>query len=125
MTRTTKPISAIATLATLLIAGCATQSVPSERLNQVAVVTSGGTNLWTLGRMPTISVVEVDGATPANAYGPIELAPGPHKLKMKCGGNITESQVTVAAGDVYEFSVVMGGPGGCEGSLYRVRSANK
>jgi hypothetical protein len=125
MTRTTKSISAIATLATLLIAGCATQSVPSERLNQVAVVTSGGTNLWTLGRMPTISVVEVDGATPANAYGPIELAPGPHKLKMKCGGNITESQVTVAAGDVYEFSVVMGGPGGCEGSLYKVRSANK
>jgi hypothetical protein len=125
MTRITKSISAIATLATLLLAGCATQSVPSERLNQVAVVTSGGTNLWTLGRMPTISVVEVDGAAPANAYGPIELAPGPHKLKMKCGGNITETQVTVAAGEVYEFSVVMGGPGGCQGSLYRVRSANQ
>lgn len=123
MRKATKSLSAIAALAILLLAGCATQSVPSERLNHVAVVTSGGTNLWTLGRMPTISVVEVDGTPPANAYGPIELVPGPHKLKMKCGSNITETQVTVAAGEVYEFSVVMGGPGGCQGSLYRVQAA--
>src|SRR3569832_415798 len=123
MRKATKSLSAIATLAILLLAGCATQSVPSERLNHVAVVTSGGTNLWTLGRMPTISVVEVDGTTPANAYGPIELVTGPHKLKMKCGCNITETQDTVAACEVYEFSVVMGCPGGCQVSLYRVQAA--
>src|SRR3569832_551229 len=123
MRKATKSLSAIATLAILLLAGCATQSVPSERLNLVAVVTSGGTYLWNLGRMPTISVVEVDGTPPANAYGSIELVTGSHKLKMKYGGNITETQLTVAAGEVYEFSVVMCGPGGCQGSLYRVQAA--
>src|SRR3569832_1737174 len=111
MRKATKSLSAIATLAILLLAGCATQSVTSERLNHVAVVTSGGTNLWPLGRLPTISVVEVDGTPPAKAYGPKELVQGPHKLKMKCGGNITETQVTVAAGEDKKNTKNKGGPG--------------
>jgi hypothetical protein len=113
--------------AVVLIGGCATQSVPKERLNKVAVITSGSTNVWTfLSTAPSISVVEVDGVRTENSYGPIELEPGPHKIKMKCGIHANELEITVAAGDVYEFAIAMGGRiAGCEGSLVKVKSAKK
>lgn len=112
--------------AVVLNGGCATESVPRERLEEVAVVTSGSTNAWTFLKFtPTISVVEVDGVHTDKAYGPIELAPGPHTIKMKCGENITERNVTVTAGEVYEFALAVGGGiPGCQGSLVRVRSGN-
>lgn len=122
----TRPL-VVAVCAVVLIGGCATQSVSRERLDKVAVITSGSTNVWTfLTVSPSISVSEVDGVRTENSYGPIELEPGPHKIKMKCGNNVTEREITVAAGDVYEFALVMGGGiAGCEGSLVKVKSAKK
>jgi hypothetical protein len=106
----------------VLCAACATQSVPKERLDSVAIITSGSTNLFLATKFgPVISVAEVDGVPPEKRFGPIELAPGPHKIKMKCDRNETEREWTVSAGEVYEFSIVMLG-GACEGDLVKVRS---
>jgi hypothetical protein len=88
------------------------------------VITSGSTNFFlTTNFMPTISVVEVDGTVPGNAYGPIELEPGPHLVKLKCADNISEQRIQAAAGEVYEFVFVAGRrPSECRGSLGRMRS---
>ena len=76
--------------------------------------------------MPTISVVEVDGVPPANSYGPIELSPGPHVIKLKCSDNVSEQKIDAAAGEIYEFAVVSGGrPSACRGSLIRTKAAKK
>jgi hypothetical protein len=113
--------------AVLINSGCATESVPKERLEKVAVVTSGSTNAWTfLSTTPSVSVVEVDGAQTDKPYGPIELQPGTHKIKMKCGNNINDRELSVVAGDVYEFAVGMGGGApGCQGVLIKVKSTSK
>jgi hypothetical protein len=111
----------------LLCASCATQSVPPERSDKVAVITSGSTNFFLATNfMPTISVVEVDGVAPTNSYGPIELSPGPHIVKLKCSDNISEQKLDAMAGEIYEFAVVSGRrPSECRGSLTRTKSGKK
>jgi hypothetical protein len=89
----------------------------------VAIITAGDTNFFLATTFrPTVSVVEVDGAPPKNAYGPIELEPGPHTVKLKCGDLISEQNITAAAGEVYQFGIGMGRTlSGCRGVLGRFR----
>lgn len=120
----------IATAIALLLPGCATQLIPKEELTHAAFITSSSTNLWSMGSLPNVSVVAVDGVAVQKHYGPIELTPGPHQVEMKCGKNTNTLEIDAAAGDVYEFSVVINttarspaSTGGCQGSLYKARSA--
>jgi hypothetical protein len=117
----------VITLWVLLCAACATQSVPPERADKVAVITSGSTNFFLATNfMPSISVVEVDGGSPSNTYGPIELSPGPHVVKLKCSDNVSELKIDAVAGEVYEFAVVSGGrPSQCRGTLVRTKPGRK
>lgn len=117
----------IATIAVTLIAGCAMQPVRTDRLDQAAIITSGSTNLKAVARFrPMVSVVQIDGKPVDKPYGPIELAPGPHSVTMKCGDSTKTSPVTVAAGEVYEFEFAAAPGGkGCVGSLSRVSSADR
>lgn len=114
---------------TLLVAatlsGCATGPVPPRTPSKVALITAGhfrgGTSF---GR--DISVLEVDGKPTDRPYGPIELVPGAHSVTMKCGDTVKARPLTVAAGEVYQFSIVtVPGVKGCSGSLTRVRPARK
>lgn len=113
-------------IAVALLAGCATRPVPTDRLKNVAIITSGNTNLFALTKFdPVISVVDVDGRAVDKRYGPIELEPGTHSVTMKCGDETKTIKVTVAAGEVYQFAhVTTPGVKGCSGSLSRVRSAS-
>lgn len=117
----------IATFAVTLIAGCAMQPVRTDRLDKAAIITSGSTNLKAVARFrPMVSVVQIDGKPVDKPYGPIELAPGPHSVTMKCGDSTKTSPVTVAAGEVYEFEFAAAPGGkGCVGSLSRVSSADR
>ncbi|MEK7230630.1 MAG: nuclear transport factor 2 family protein [Pseudomonadota bacterium] len=117
----------VAMIAVTLVAGCAMQPVRTDRLDRVAIITSGSTNIGAVARFrPVVSVVEIDGKPVAKPYGPIELAPGPHSVTMKCGDSTKTSSVTVAAGEVYEFAfATTPAVKGCVGSLSRVRSADR
>ncbi len=119
-------IASIAVAVTLL-GGCAMQPVRTDRLDKVAIITSGNTNAKAVARFrPIVSVVEIDGKPVDKPYGPIELAPGPHSVTMKCGDSTKTGSMTVAAGEVYEFTfATTPGVPGCVGSLSRVRSAGR
>jgi len=101
--------SALCALALLAVTACATHPIPTARLSTSAFITAGDTNFWlTFGAGgKSVSVVEVDGAAPEHSQGPIELSPGTHKIKLKCNDLISEQEITVAAGDVYQFSVLV------------------
>ena len=111
-------------IAAALVAGCATRPVPTDRLKNVAIITSGNTNLFSLTKFgPVISVVDVDGKPVDKRYGPIELEPGTHSVTMKCGDETKAIKLTVAAGEVYQFAhVTTPGVKGCSGALSRVTS---
>jgi hypothetical protein len=107
----------------LTVCSCATQSISKDRLTQSAFITSGDTNIWTaVSFSGVVSVVDVDGVVPEHSQGPIELTPGPHKVSLKYQGRVVVREINAAAGDVYEFAVMMGGssPGG---DLVKVKSA--
>jgi hypothetical protein len=119
--------SGLCALALLLaISSCATHPIPAARLSTSGFITEGDTNFWLTfgagGR--TVSAVEVDGVAPEHAQGPIELPPGIHKVKLKCGDIITEQEITVAAGDVYQFAAFVDPHDHhVEGRLQKIRSA--
>lgn len=116
--------SGIAVGMVLMLAGCAS-TVPEERLKNSAVIIEGSTNAWLAVKFgPTISVVEIDGKPVENGYGPFDLEPGSHVVKMKCGKTTNDVSINVVAGEVYEFGY---GPRaqGCEGGLLRTRRARK
>ena len=98
-------MSAACAVAALLVSACASQPIPQARLSKAAFITAGDTNMWLIATGKSVSVAEVDGVVPDKPKGPIELAPGPHKVKLKCNDNISEQDITVAAGEVYQFSV--------------------
>ena len=99
--------------------------VRTSRLDKVAIITSGDTNVMALTRFgPLISLVEIDGKPVESRYGPVELDPGTHSVTLKCGDSTKVNTVNVAAGEVYQFSMVTTpGVKGCVGSLSRVRAA--
>ena len=112
-------------IAVTLIAGCALGPVRTDRLDKVAIITSGNTNVMALTRFgPVISLVEIDGKPVESRYGPVELEPGAHTVTMKCGDATKTNTVKVVAGEVYQFAMVTTpGVKGCVGSLSRVRTA--
>ena len=119
-------ISAVgAVAALLLITACSTHPIPTARLSKSAFITAGDTNVWLAATGKSVSVVDVDGTAPQYPQGPIELSPGPHKIKLKCNDNISEQDLTVAAGEVYQFSVyVVPDDHHVEGRLQRIKPAN-
>jgi len=119
------PRIAVAIFATAVLSSCATGPFPARPRSDVALITAGyfrgGTSF---GR--EISVIDVDGKPTDKPHGPIALAPGTHTVTMKCGDTINTQTVTVAAGEVYQFSIVTTpGVRGCSALLTRVRSTNK
>jgi len=113
---------ALVTVSTL--ASCAAHPIPQARLSKSAFITAGDTNIWLAASGKSVSVVEVDGAVPQNPNGPIELAPGIHKVKLKCNDNISEQEITAAAGDVYQFAAFVDpNDHHVEGRLQKIRTA--
>lgn len=117
---------ALTAMAVTLMAGCAAAPGPGHELKNVALIMSGDVVSYATADVGTrISVVDVDGKPVKAPYGPIELEPGTHTVTLKCDGALKTSTVTVAAGEVYQFSkLTTPGVKGCVGSLSRVRSVN-
>lgn len=109
----------------LALGGCAAKPIPQARLSKSAFITAGDTNIWLIAGGKSVSVVDVDGTAPENSKGPIELAPGPHKVKLKCNDVISEQEITAAAGDVFQFSVYVDpNDHHFEARLQRIRSTH-
>ena len=119
--------TALIIAAGMILFGCAAPPAPNDRLRSVALVTSGDTVSFAFaGSVPAIVVVEIDGSPTDKPYGPIELKPGPHSVTMKCGDSLRSSNLTVRAGEIYQFNkIVSPGVKGCVASLSRMRSANR
>jgi hypothetical protein len=119
-------MSAVGAFAVLLmLTACAGHPIPQARLSKAAFITAGDTNIWLIATGKSVSVAEVDGVVPEHPQGPIELAPGPHKVKLKCNDNISEQDITVAAGEVYQFSVYVDPDDHhVEGRLQRIKPAS-
>jgi hypothetical protein len=116
--------AACAVAALLVMTSCATKPIPQARLSKSAFITAGDTNLWLAATGKAVTVVDVDGATPEHNQGPIELSPGTHKVRLKCADNVSEQEVTVAAGEVYQFSVLVDPRDHhVEGRLQRIKPA--
>ena len=114
-------------LAIACLAGCAAPPAPNQRMRDVAIITSGNTMSYSFaGSIPEIVIVEIDGSPTDRPYGPIELKPGPHSVILKCGATPHTSNVTVRAGEIYQFKkVVAPGVKGCVASLSRLRAARR
>jgi hypothetical protein len=115
---------ATATLALLWLAGCAAPTAGKPR--SVALIMSGDFMSYsTQGVGNRVSVVDIDGKPVTEPYGPVELAPGRHTINIACDGANTSHTLTVAAGEVYQFTArTRPGAKGCTGALARVRSTN-
>ena len=115
---------AIAALALLWLAGCA--APPAGKPRSVALIMSGDfMSYGAQGVGNRVSVVDVDGKPVAEPYGPVELAPGRHTVNIACNGAHAPHTLTVAAGEVYQFTArARPGAKGCTGALARVRSTN-
>lgn len=111
----------------MLAAGCAAPPAPGERLKGVALIASGDTVSFSFaGSVPDIVVVDVDGSPTDKPYGPIELTPGPHTVTLKCGDTRRPTNLTVKAGEIYQFNRVQAAGGkGCIANLSRMRSASR
>ena len=115
----------VAAGAVLALAGCAVPPQVQRPAGKVAYVTSGDTYFYGATRFgQDVSVIEVDGKPVAPPADPIELQPGTHSLRMKCGENVSTHTLNVRAGDIYQY-LVRPAPGGkgCAAALSRVRSS--
>jgi hypothetical protein len=117
--------SVVCAFAVLTVSSCSTHPIPQARLSKAAFITAGDTNVWLTATGKSVSVLEVDGVAPEHSQGPIELAPGSHKVKLKCNDVVSEQEITVAAGEVYQFSVYVGPEDHrVEGRLQRIKPAS-
>ena len=92
--------------AVLALAGCAAPPQGQRPAGKVAYVTSGDTYFYGATRFgQDVSVTEVDGKPVAPPADPIELQPGTHSLRMKCGENISTHTLNVRAGEIYQYLV--------------------
>lgn len=112
-------------VAAALMAGCATPPQGNRPVSKVAYVTSGGTYFYGATSFgPEISVVEIDAKAVAAPADPLELQPGTHTLKMKCGENVSMYSLTARAGEVYQYVMRAATDGkGCRAALARVRTS--
>ena len=124
--KTTRFCVATTMLATLLLAGCAAPPAGNRNPRSVALILSGDVVSYSSpGFGARVSVVDVDGKTVKEPYGPVELAPGRHTVNIACDGANTPHTLTVAAGEIYQFTArTKPGAKGCTGALARVRSTN-
>jgi hypothetical protein len=119
-------VPAAVVVAALFMAGCAAPPNVNRTPRTVALIMSG--DVVTYGSQGTgtrVSVVDVDGKPVKEPYGPVELTPGRHAVNLSCDGTNSPQQLTVKAGEVYQFAT-RANPGakGCTGALVRVRSLN-
>ena len=119
------PHIAIVMVAAAALNGCAIGPFPHREPSKVALITAGHFYAST-SFGPEISVVDVDGKPTDLPHGPIALEPGAHSVTMKCGDTVKTRSLKVAAGEVYQFSIVTTpGVRGCSGSLARIRPRNR
>jgi hypothetical protein len=113
------------TLAMTVFAGCATPPQGGRPVSKVAYITSGDTYFYGATRYgQEMSVFELDGKPVGMPADPLELQPGQHAVKMKCGENISSYLVNMRAGEVYQYSMrSQPGGKGCTAALARVRSS--
>src|SRR4051812_21738438 len=113
-----------AALAALWLAACA--APPAGKPRTMAIIMSG--DFWSYsaqGIGSRVSVIDVDGQPVKEPRGPVELTPGRHAVNLACDGVASPHTVSVAAGEVYQFSArTRPGVKGCTGTLTRVRTAN-
>ena len=109
--------------AAVMLTGCASPQQGSRPVSKVAYITSGDTYFYGATRRQEISVIELDGKATAGPADPIELQPGSHMLRMKCGENISAYSFNVRAGEIYQYVMRALPDGkGCKAALARVRS---
>jgi len=110
--------------AAALLAGCASPPQGQRPVGKVAFVTSGDTYFYGATRFGLdVAVTELVGKPVTLPADPIELQPGVHTLRMKCGENVSTHTLNVRAGEIYQY-LVRPAPGGkgCAAALARVRS---
>ncbi len=112
--------------AALMLAGCASPPQGGRPVSKVALVTSGDTYFYGATRFgQDIAVVELDGKAVAAHSDPLELQPGTHTMKMKCGENISTHSFSVQAGEIYQYMMrAMPAGKGCAAALARVRRSS-
>ena len=113
----------VAATAVLMLAGCASPPQGSRPASKVALITSGDTYFYGATRFgQNITIVELDGKAVAANADPLELQPGTHTLKMKCGENVSAYSFVVRAGEIYQYAMRSMPDGkGCRAALARVR----
>lgn len=116
---------ACAALAAMVLAACASPHSGNRSPRATALILSGDVvSYGSPGFGPRVSIAEVDGKPVAEPYGPLELAPGRHTVKLACDGSTNPHTLTMAAGEVYQFLVRTAGAKGCIATLARVRTTN-
>ena len=115
----------LALLMTAMVAGCAAPPQANRPVSKVAYITSGDTYFYGATRHgQDLAVIEIDGKAVAAHADPLELQPGRHSIKMKCGENISTHVLSVRAGDIYQYAMrSTTGVRGCAASLARVRNS--
>ncbi|WP_444906212.1 hypothetical protein ACJJIR_16835 [Microbulbifer sp. SSSA008] len=102
------------------LAGCAA-SIPKEDLEKSAFIRAGSTNIWSItSGGSTVSLTAIDGLPVNTKNGPVAVSPGKHTITMSCAGNENDFELTVKAGEIYEYTYGVGGPKGCFGGLIKV-----
>ncbi len=116
----------VAMTAVLIVAGCASPPQGSRPASKVALITSGDTYFYGATRFgQNITIVELDGKAVAANADPLELQPGAHTMKMKCGENISTHSFSVRAGEIYQYMMrAMPAGKGCAAALSRVRASS-
>src|SRR4051812_27402298 len=115
----------LALLAAALIAACAAPTVNRSQRSFALIVSGDVVSLSSAAYGSRVGLVEVDGAPAKEMYGPVQLAPGRHTVKLSCGGTSNAQTLTMAAGEIYQFSArTTPGVKGCSGALSRVRTSN-
>ena len=122
---TTHARAGLALLVAALLAACTAPTVNRSQRNFALIVSGDVVSLSSASYGSRVGLLEVDGAAAKEMYGPVELAPGRHTVKLSCGGSSNSHTLTMAAGEIYQF-VARTTPGvkGCSGALARVRTSN-
>jgi hypothetical protein len=113
-------------LALSILGSACTTTVPAEHLKNVAVISSGDTNVRLMSQFKSrVSVLLVDGVAPEHPHGPIELTLGAHEIRLRCGATVAYQKIIAEPGDVYEFGATVDvDSGNCQPELRLTQPAN-
>jgi len=115
----------IALAAVVILAGCASPTQGNRPSGKVAYITSGETYFYGATRYgQSMAVLEIDGKPVTTPADPLELQPGRHVLKMRCGDSVSNHTLDARAGDIFQYAMRPASGGkGCVATLERVRGS--